>query len=64
VQKFFFGPLTNGQVAAPACKQQGKFPFSGELTQYPHVNPATGATARALTGTAQARTARTRSRTR
>jgi phospholipid/cholesterol/gamma-HCH transport system substrate-binding protein len=51
VQKFFFGPLTNGQVAAPQCKQQGKFPFGGEVTQYPHVNPATGALAR----TAQAR---------
>jgi phospholipid/cholesterol/gamma-HCH transport system substrate-binding protein len=48
VQKFFFGPTTNGAVAAPPCKQQGKFPFSGEVTQYPHVNAATGATARAL----------------
>ena len=40
----------------PPCKQQGKFPFGGEVTQYPHVNPATGATARALARTAQART--------
>ena len=49
VQKFFFGPTaTNGAVAAPACKQQGKFPFGGEVTQYPHVNAATGPTARAL----------------
>jgi phospholipid/cholesterol/gamma-HCH transport system substrate-binding protein len=62
VQKFFFGPETNGEVAAPACKQQAKFPFGGEVTQYPHVNPATGATARS----AQARTAPApaRSRTR
>jgi virulence factor Mce-like protein len=47
VQKFFFGPTSGGAVAAPACKQQGKFTFGGEVTQYPHVNPATGATARA-----------------
>jgi virulence factor Mce-like protein len=25
--------------AAPPCKQQGKFPFQGELLQYPHVKP-------------------------
>jgi phospholipid/cholesterol/gamma-HCH transport system substrate-binding protein len=48
VQTFFFGPLTNGTVAAPPCKQQGKFPFGGEVTQYPHVNASTGPTARAL----------------
>jgi phospholipid/cholesterol/gamma-HCH transport system substrate-binding protein len=47
IQTFFFGPLTNGAVAAPACKQQSKFPFGGELTQFPHVNAATGPTARA-----------------
>jgi phospholipid/cholesterol/gamma-HCH transport system substrate-binding protein len=47
VQTFFFGTTGNGAVAAPACTQQGKFPFGGELTQYPHVNPATGPTARA-----------------
>jgi ABC-type transporter Mla subunit MlaD len=47
VQKFFFGTTSNGAVAAPACKQQGKFPFGGVVTQYPHVNPASGATARA-----------------
>jgi virulence factor Mce-like protein len=57
IQKFFFGTLTNGQVAAPACRQQGKFPFGGEITQYPHVNASTGPTARAL---ARAATARTR----
>ena len=45
----------NGAVAAPACKQQAKFPFGGEVTQYPHVNAATGATARALARSAQAR---------
>lgn len=32
------GTLT--QTAAPPCKQQGTFDFGGELTQYPHVNPA------------------------
>jgi phospholipid/cholesterol/gamma-HCH transport system substrate-binding protein len=64
VQKFFFGPTTNGAVAAPACKQQGKFPFGGEVTQYPHVNPATGPTARALARSAQAGTAPAPPRTR
>ena len=54
VQKFFFGPMTNGQVAAPVCKQQGKFPFGGEVTQYPHVNP------RRAGRTGAARTARPR----
>jgi phospholipid/cholesterol/gamma-HCH transport system substrate-binding protein len=54
IQKYFFGPTTNGAVAAPACKQQGKFPFGGEVTQYPHVNASTGPTARALARTAQA----------
>ncbi len=66
VQKFFFG--TTGTVAAPPCKQQGKFPFGGEVTQYPHVNPETGPTARALARAAQAgsaaRTAAVTSRTR
>jgi phospholipid/cholesterol/gamma-HCH transport system substrate-binding protein len=52
VQKYFFGTLTNGTVAAPACTQQGKFPFSGEVTQYPHVAASTGPTARALARTA------------
>jgi hypothetical protein len=46
VQKFFFGTTSNGAVAAPACTQQGKFSSGGEVTQYPHVNPSTGATAR------------------
>jgi phospholipid/cholesterol/gamma-HCH transport system substrate-binding protein len=55
IQKYFFGTTSNGAVAAPACKQQGKFPFGGEVTQYPHVNAATGATARALARAAQAR---------
>ena len=58
VQKYFFGPTTNGAVAAPACTQQGKFPFGGEVTQYPHVNAATGATARALARAAQTRRTR------
>ncbi|HEY7621248.1 MAG TPA: MlaD family protein [Solirubrobacteraceae bacterium] len=57
VQKFFFGPLTNGAVAAPPCRQQDKFPFGGEVTQYPHVNASTGPVARAL---ARAATTRTR----
>jgi phospholipid/cholesterol/gamma-HCH transport system substrate-binding protein len=47
IQKFFFG--TTGTVPAPACKQQGKFTFGGETTQYPHVNPATGPGARVKT---------------
>ena len=51
VQTFFFGTTSNGAVAAPACKQQGKFTFGGEVTQYPHVNPATGPTARAAVKT-------------
>ena len=43
IQKFFFGPTApNGAVAAPACTQQGKFPFGGEVTQYPHVNAGPG----------------------
>ncbi len=28
------------QTPAPTCRQQGKFDFGAELTQYPHVNPA------------------------
>jgi virulence factor Mce-like protein len=45
IQKYAFGPV--GQpVAAPPCKQQPKFPFQGETTQYPHVKASTGATAR------------------
>jgi phospholipid/cholesterol/gamma-HCH transport system substrate-binding protein len=31
---------------APPCKQQGKYTESGETTQFPHVKPSTGATAR------------------
>ena len=45
IQKFFFAG-TSGQVAAPPCKQQGKFTQSGATTQFPHVAAATGATAR------------------
>src|SRR5262249_710763 len=48
VQTFFFGPLTNGTVAAPPCQQQGKFPFGGAARQVPHGNARTGPTARAL----------------
>jgi phospholipid/cholesterol/gamma-HCH transport system substrate-binding protein len=45
IQKYAFGPV-GGQVPAPPCKQQPKFPFQGETTQYPHVKASTGATAR------------------
>jgi phospholipid/cholesterol/gamma-HCH transport system substrate-binding protein len=45
IQKYAFGPVGQ-QVPAPPCKQQGKFPFQGETTQYPHVKASTGATAR------------------
>jgi phospholipid/cholesterol/gamma-HCH transport system substrate-binding protein len=44
VQRFFFG--TSGTVPAPPCKQQGPFTEGGETGQFPHVKPATGATAR------------------
>jgi virulence factor Mce-like protein len=43
IQRFFFG--AGGTAPAPACVQQPKFPFGGQVTQYPHVNPATGPTA-------------------
>jgi virulence factor Mce-like protein len=46
IQKFFFSATGSGTVAAPPCKQQGKFTQSGETTQFPHVAAATGATAR------------------
>jgi phospholipid/cholesterol/gamma-HCH transport system substrate-binding protein len=29
--------LNSGNTTAPPCKQQGKFTFGGETTQYPHV---------------------------
>jgi phospholipid/cholesterol/gamma-HCH transport system substrate-binding protein len=45
IQKYAFGPVGE-QVPAPPCKQQPKFPFQGEVTQYPHVKASTGATAR------------------
>jgi phospholipid/cholesterol/gamma-HCH transport system substrate-binding protein len=47
VQTYFFNAPPGTRTAAPACKQQGAFPFGGEVTQFPHVNPSTGATARA-----------------
>ncbi|MBA2516650.1 MAG: MCE family protein, partial [Solirubrobacterales bacterium] len=38
------GPTAGARVAtstaAPPCRQSPKFDFGGELTQYPHVNPA------------------------
>jgi phospholipid/cholesterol/gamma-HCH transport system substrate-binding protein len=42
VQTYFFNAPPGTKTAAPACKQQGAFPFGGEVTQFPHVNPATG----------------------
>jgi phospholipid/cholesterol/gamma-HCH transport system substrate-binding protein len=45
IQKYAFGPVGQA-VPAPPCKQQAKFPFQGEVTQYPHVKASTGATAR------------------
>lgn len=47
VKTYFFNGTPGSATAAPACRQQGSFPFGGEVTQYPHVNPSTGATARA-----------------
>jgi phospholipid/cholesterol/gamma-HCH transport system substrate-binding protein len=43
IQRFFFG--VGGTAPSPPCRQQPKFPFGGQVTQYPHVNPATGPTA-------------------
>jgi phospholipid/cholesterol/gamma-HCH transport system substrate-binding protein len=45
VQQFYFGPLTDGQVAAPPCRQQAPFNQSGETTLYPHVKASSGAVA-------------------
>jgi phospholipid/cholesterol/gamma-HCH transport system substrate-binding protein len=45
IQKFAFGAQAS-TVPAPPCKQQPKFPFQGDTSQYPHVKPSTGATAR------------------
>jgi phospholipid/cholesterol/gamma-HCH transport system substrate-binding protein len=47
VKTYFFNGAPGSATPAPACRQQGSFPFGGEVTQYPHVNPSTGATARA-----------------
>jgi phospholipid/cholesterol/gamma-HCH transport system substrate-binding protein len=44
IQKFAFG--VGSETPAPPCKQQGKYTESGETTQFPHVKPSTGATAR------------------
>jgi phospholipid/cholesterol/gamma-HCH transport system substrate-binding protein len=44
IQYFAFGASSG--VPAPPCKQQGKYTESGETTQFPHVKPSTGATAR------------------
>jgi phospholipid/cholesterol/gamma-HCH transport system substrate-binding protein len=45
IQKFAFGAQA-ATIPAPPCKQQPKFPFQGETSQFPHVKPSTGATAR------------------
>jgi virulence factor Mce-like protein len=45
IQKYAFGAQAE-TVPAPPCKQQGPFPFQGETSQFPHVKPSTGATAR------------------
>ena len=45
IQKYAFGGEAE-TVPAPPCKQQGPFPFQGESSQFPHVKPSTGATAR------------------
>jgi virulence factor Mce-like protein len=44
IQKFAFG--ASSATPAPPCKQQGKYTEGGETTQFPHVKPSTGATAR------------------
>jgi phospholipid/cholesterol/gamma-HCH transport system substrate-binding protein len=38
ILRFAF-PSGPPEGVAPPCKQQGKFPFQGELLQYPHVKP-------------------------
>jgi hypothetical protein len=37
LNKFVLQKVTQNGGAAPPCKWQGKFNFSGETTQYPHV---------------------------
>ena len=44
IEKFAFN--VNSQIPAPPCKQQPPFVFQGETSQFPHVKPSTGATAR------------------
>jgi phospholipid/cholesterol/gamma-HCH transport system substrate-binding protein len=38
ILRFAF-PSGPSEPPAPPCKQQGKYPFQGELLQYPHVKP-------------------------
>jgi hypothetical protein len=40
VQTYFFNTPPGTKTAAPACRQQAAFPFGGEVTQFPHVNPS------------------------
>jgi phospholipid/cholesterol/gamma-HCH transport system substrate-binding protein len=44
IQKFAFG--ANSGTPAPPCKQQPPFTEGGETSQFPHVKPSSGATAR------------------
>jgi phospholipid/cholesterol/gamma-HCH transport system substrate-binding protein len=44
IEKYAFA--ANSQIPAPPCKQQPPFTFQGETSQFPHVKPSTGATAR------------------
>jgi len=39
ILRFAFPNGSGNLQAAPPCKQQGKYPFQGELLQYPHVKP-------------------------
>ncbi len=38
ILRFAF-PSGPSEPPAPPCRQQGKYPFQGELLQYPHVKP-------------------------
>jgi phospholipid/cholesterol/gamma-HCH transport system substrate-binding protein len=39
IQRFAFPGGVPNVGPAPPCKQQAKFPFQGEVSQYPHVKP-------------------------
>jgi phospholipid/cholesterol/gamma-HCH transport system substrate-binding protein len=42
INKFAFANSPPGTVPAPPCRKQAKFPYAGELTQYPHNKAGTG----------------------